>query len=303
MAFIVLKIKMNEKKSLHPSQKGLRSTLLGIVVSLFLAVIKGVAGYFGNSYALVADAIESLSDIFSSIILWFGLKVASKPPDEDHPYGHGKAEPLAAIFVGLALVIAAIVITKESIRHLLTPHEVPEAYTLVVLVLVIFVKEYMFRHVFKVGTEVESQAVKADAFHHRSDAITSAAAFVGISVALIGGEGYEWADDVAALIAAGIIVLNAVHIIRPAFEEIMDRAPSSGIIEKVRKIAAGVEGVEGLDKCFVRKMGFEYYVDLHVVVKGNLSVREGHRIAHQVKDEILKEIPRINDVLVHIEPD
>ncbi len=287
----------------HPSEKGIKSTLLGIGVSFVLAIIKGLAGFFGNSYALIADAIESFSDVFSSLVLWFGLKLAARPPDEDHPYGHGKAEPIATVIVALALLVAATVITIESIGNLTTPHEVPAAFTLYVLLGVICTKELMFRYVIKIGEETESSAVKADAFHHRSDAITSGAAFVGISIALIGGDGYEGADDWAALLAAVVILYNAVRIVRPALAEIMDAAPSEEILEKVKAIAASVENVTALDKCFVRKMGFDYYVDLHVVVDGNLSVREGHKIAHEVKDAILAAYPRINDVLIHIEPD
>lgn len=287
----------------HPSEKGIKSTLVGIGVSLFLAIIKGVAGFFGNSYALIADAIESFSDVFSSLVLWFGLRLAARPPDEDHPYGHGKAEPIATVIVALALLVAATIITVESIQNLVTPHQVPAPFTLFVLLGVIFTKELMFRYVIKIGHETESSAVKADAFHHRSDAITSGAAFIGIAIALIGGEGYEGADDWAALLAAVVILFNAVRIVKPALAEIMDAAPPEEILEKVKLIAASVENVSGLDKCFVRKMGFDYYVDLHVVVDGNLSVREGHKIAHDVKDAILVAYPRINDVLVHIEPD
>lgn len=296
--------KINEVDTIpHPSAKGIRSTLIGILVSLVLAIVKGLAGIFGNSYALIADAIESVSDVFSSLVLWMGLKVAACPPDENHPYGHGKAEPLAAIAVGLALMLAAILISVESIEHLTTPHKVPAPFTLIVLVAVIFTKEVMFCYVFRIGTEVDSHAVKADAFHHRSDAITSAAAFLGISIALLGGEGYEGADDWAALFAAGIIVFNAFNIIRPAVAEIMDVAPSADLLENVKNIAFTVKDVTGLDKCYIRKMGFEYYVDLHVVVNGKFSVREGHRIAHEVKDAILKGFPVVSDVLVHVEPD
>lgn len=287
----------------HPSEKGIKSTLVGITVSLFLAIIKGIAGFFGNSYALIADAIESFSDVFTSLVLWFGLKMAARPPDENHPYGHGKAEPIATVIVGLALLIAATIITIESIQNLITPHKVPAPFTLFVLLGVIFTKELMFRYVINIGKETESSAVKADAFHHRSDAITSGAAFIGISIALIGGEGYEGADDWAALLAAVVILYNAVRIVKPALAEIMDAAPSEEILENVKEIAASVNNVTGLDKCFVRKMGFDYYVDLHVVVDGNLSVREGHQIAHDVKDAILEAYPRINDVLIHIEPD
>ncbi len=292
-----------QNETIHPAKKGLISTRVGMVVSLGLALVKGAAGVLGNSYALVADAIESLSDVFSSVVLWFGLKVAAKPPDQNHPYGHGKAEPLATMVVGLVLLGAAAWITVESIRNLTTPHQAPAPFTLSVLLIVIVVKEVLFRYVGKIGKETESGAVKADAFHHRSDAITSGAAFIGISVALIGGEGYEGADDWAALFAAAVILYNACRIVRPALSEIMDEAPSEEVLEKVKEIAMSVQNVSNLDKCFVRKMGFEYYVDLHVVVNGDLSVREGHRIAHEVKDAILQAHPRISDVLIHIEPD
>lgn len=301
--FVLGALSIMQKETVHPAKKGLISTRLGIVVSLGLALVKGTAGVLGNSYALVADAIESLSDVFSSVVLWFALKVAAKPPDQNHPYGHGKAEPLATMVVGIALLGAAALIIVESIRHLTTPHEAPAPFTLGVLLIVIVIKEVLFRYVGKIGEETESGAVKADAFHHRSDAITSGAAFVGISVALVGGEGYEGADDWAALFAAGVILYNAYHIVRPALSEVMDEAPSEEVLEKVKEIAISVQGVASLDKCFVRKMGFEYYVDLHVVVDGDLSVREGHRIAHEVKDAILQQHARISDVLIHIEPD
>ncbi|KAA9325053.1 cation transporter [Adhaeribacter soli] len=286
----------------HPSEKGLRSTLIGILANMGLVLIKGAAGILGNSYALIADAIESASDVLTSFIVWIGLKAASKEPDADHPYGHGKAEPLAAIVVAVALVGAAILICIQSVEHILTPHKTPEPFTLIVLGIIIVIKEGLYRYSHRVGTEVESTAVKADAWHHRADAITSLTAFVGISIALIGGDGYETADDWAALIASGIIVLNAYHIFIPAFTEIMDAAPPSEFAEEVRKAAATVPNVIGTEKCLVRKMGFEYFVDLHVIVDGDLTVREGHDIAHQVKDAIIAAKPQVYNVMVHIEP-
>ncbi|GEO06507.1 cation transporter [Adhaeribacter aerolatus] len=286
----------------HPAYKGLRSTLISILVSMGLVIIKGTAGILGNSYALIADAIESASDVFSSLILFAGLRIAAKAPDKDHPYGHGKAEPLAATIIALTMTAAAILIVVESISNILTPHEVPKTFTLWVLGAVILVKEVLFRFIIKIGEEADSTAVKADAWHHRSDAITSGAAFIGISIALIGGKGYEVADDYAALIAAVIIFLNAYRVFRPALNEVMDAAPSADIIQEVKVLASDVPGVKGLEKCFVRKMGFELFVDLHVLVDGDLSVREGHDIAHAVKAVILDANPRIYDVLIHVEP-
>lgn len=292
----------SHKKVQHPAYKGLRTTLVSVLVSVALVIIKGTAGILGNSYALIADAIESASDVFSSLILFAGLRIAAKAPDEQHPYGHGKAEPLAATIIGLTMAAAGILIVVESITNILTPHQPPKVFTLWVLGVVILVKEILFRFVIQVAEEADSIAVKADAWHHRSDAITSVAAFVGISIALMGGPGYEVADDYAALVAAAIVMTNAYLVFRPALNEVMDAAPSQHLVEEVKSLAAQVSGVKGLEKCFVRKMGFELFVDLHVLVDGDLTVRQGHDIAHQVKDVILRSNPRIYDVLIHIEP-
>jgi cation diffusion facilitator family transporter len=284
------------------SRKGRRSTFLGVLVNALLAAIKGIAGYVGNSYALIADAIESTTDIGSSLIVWGGLRISGLPPDSDHPYGHGKAEPIAATIVSFALFAAAVGIAIQSIREIVTPHHAPAPFTLVVLLVVIVVKESLYRFVFRVGSNLRSTAVRSDAWHHRSDAITSAAAFVGISVALIGGRGYESADDWAALFASGIIVYNASRILRSAIDEVMDKAPDPAIERGVRETAQKVEGVIALDKCYVRKMGLSFYVDLHVTVDGAVSVRRGHDIARIVKNAILSDHPTVADVLIHIEP-
>ncbi|MBC7920787.1 MAG: cation transporter [Ferruginibacter sp.] len=286
----------------HPAAKGLRATLLGILANLFLAALKATVGFVGNSYALIADAIESTMDVFTSLVTWLGLKAATKAPDDNHPYGHGKAEPLAGVVVAASLVVAAILIAIQSIQHILTPHKIPAPFTLWVLAGVVIVKEGLFRWVIRIGDEMNSTAVRVDAWHHRSDAITSLTAFVGISIAIWGGEGYESADDWAALLASAIICYNAYHLFLPAFNEVMDAAPPSDLGKEVREIALRVDGVKAIDKTFVRKMGFEYFIDLHIVVDGNLTVREGHRIAHAVKDQIRQDKPSVFDVLIHVEP-
>lgn len=283
-------------------KRGLKTTLIGIIASAFLAAIKIFTGIVGNSYALIADGIESLTDIFTSSMVLTGLYFASKPADEDHPYGHGKAEPFAGVAVSFGIFIAAMVIIIQSIYEIITPHHAPKSFTLIVLVLVIVIKETLFRFVTKVGESVNSIAVKSDAWHHRSDAITSAAAFIGISIALIGGTGYESADDFAALFASVIIIINAYRIFKPALYELLDTAPPVQVIQKVKDLAIKVENVMGIDKCFVRKMGFDYFVDIHVLVDANLPVHQGHEIGHKVKDELMKEYSNISDVLVHIEP-
>lgn len=281
---------------------GSRLALFGAVVNTLMAVGKIVCGVVGHSYALIADGVESTLDVFSSLLVWVGLRFAAIPPDETHPYGHGKAETLATIAVGTSLISTSVLLAIESVREILTPHHAPAPFTLVVLLAVIVIKEILYRKVLKHSTEIGSMALESDAWHHRSDAITSAAAFIGISVALVGGEGYESADDYAALVACLVIAFNGIRILGPAINEAMDTAPPSHIEEGVRDAALEVDGVKGLDKCRVRKMGLEFYVDIHVLVDGELSVRDGHTIAHDVKDAVRFRMPSVADVLVHIEP-
>lgn len=283
-------------------QMGARLALLGIAVNFLLAVAKIAAGVVGHCYALIADGIESTLDIFGSVAIWFGLKVAAEPPDDEHPYGHGKAEPLAGAVVAFAVILAAIGLAVESVREIITPHHAPAPFTLAVLVVVILFKETLFRKVSGAAKTLGSTAVQTDAWHHRSDAITSAGAFVGITVALIGGPGWEPADDWAALFTCGIIGFNGWNLLKPALLEIMDTAPPKELETSVRAIAAAVPGVVEVEKCRLRKMGVEFYVDIHIGVRGTLSVREGHVIAHAVKDAIRGANSAAADVLVHIEP-
>jgi len=283
-------------------QTGARVALFGMVVNFIFAAAKIIGGLLGNAYVLIADGIESALDIAGSLVIWGGLKFAARPPDETHPYGHGKAEPIAAIVVALGVLAAATGLAIESVREILTPHHGPAPFTLAILVVVIVVKEILFRYVSRVGHSVESTAVQTDAWHHRSDALTSAAAFIGISVALIGGEGWQSADDWAALFACAVIAANGYRIARPAFFEIMDTAPRGKFIRSITRTALSVPGVIEVEKCHARKMGLDFYVDLHVGVDGNISVHEGHEIAHRVKSAIQQSDSRIADVLVHIEP-
>ena len=278
------------------SSKAVKTTIVGIFTSFILASIKIFSGIIGNSYALVADGIESIADIFTSFIVLTGLKIAVKPPDEDHPYGHGKAEPLAGMMVAVALFIAAAVIIYQSINEIITPHHAPESFTLIVLILVVITKELLFRYIGKIGTSIESVAVK-------NDAITSGAAFVGISVALIGGKGYEVADDYAALFASIIIIINGYLILKPTLYELTDANISEELAEKLITDAETIIQIYKVEKLFIRKMGFDYFVDAHIIVNGKLTVEEGHEIAHRVKDCLLQlnEL-RIEHVNTHVEP-
>lgn len=270
-------------------ETAVKTAYFSVFGNLGLAISKGIAGFFGNSFALIADAIESTTDVFSSILVVFGLKYANKPADDNHPYGHGKIEPLITFIIVLFLVVSALFIAYESIRNIQTPHDLPKAWTLIVLAVIIVWKEASFQYVIKKSRETKSSSLKADAWHHRSDAITSVAAFIGISIALLFGKGYETADDWAALFASGFILYNSYLIFRPALGEIMDEHQYEDMIAEIRKIAITVDGVLDTEKCYIRKVGINYFVDLHASVDGNISVRKGHDISHRLKDKLPKK--------------
>ena len=280
----------------------IRTTYFSIIGNTCIAIIKGIAGIFGNSFALFADAIESLTDIFASILVLLGLKYANRPADKNHPYGHGRAEPLITFLVVGFLVTSATIIAYESIINIGTQHELPKLWTLFVLGPLIIWKEISYRLVIKKAMETNSSSLKADAWHHRSDAITSIAAFVGISIALYFGKGYESADDWAALLAAVFIFYNSYLIFRPALSEIMDEHVHDELIDKIRNVSIKVDGVLDTEKCFIRKAGMKYHVDLHAIVDGNITVKIGHEIAHNLKDTLRKDIPQLGHVLIHVEP-
>ena len=285
----------------HPNL-AIRTVLFSIGSNVALAAIKFLAGIFGNSYALIADGIESTVDIFSSLLVLLGLKYAARPADENHPYGHGKAEPLVTFLVVAFLIVSAFVIAWQSIENIQTPHELPSSWTLIVLAGIILWKEISYQLVMKRAKKLQSSSLRAEAWHHRSDAITSVAAFVGISIALFGGKGFEVADDYAALLASGFILYNCYRIFRPALSEIMDEDNYVDLTLEIREISLDVKGVAGTEKCFIRKAGMKYHVDLHAKVNGLLTVREGHEIAHALKDRLQSEIPQLGNVLIHIEP-
>jgi cation diffusion facilitator family transporter len=285
-----------------PAARGIRSAQLGLLVNAALAIIKLVAGVVGHAYALVADAVESTADIFASLIVWGGLRIASRDPDESYPFGYGKAESLAAAVVSIMLIGAAIGIAIEAVREILTPHHAPAAWTLGVLVAVLVIKFVLFRRISSVAVEVGSTAVQADAWHHLSDAITSAAAFIGISIALIGGPGWEQADDWAALAASAVIAYNGLVMLRPALHDLMDRRPGEDVVGAVRQAAESVEGVRAVEKCNVRRAGLVFYVDIHVQADPEIPLVDAHVLSGKVKGAIRTAVPRVSGVLVHMEP-
>ncbi|PLK44307.1 cation diffusion facilitator family transporter [Emticicia sp. TH156] len=283
-------------------EKAIRATYFSIFGNIALAIIKWLAGFFGNSYALIADAIESTTDIFASMLVLMGIKYASRPADDNHPYGHGRIEPLVTFLVVGFLIMSATLIAHESINNIRTPHHLPKAWTLIVLGVIILWKEVSYQIVMKKSRETNSSSLRADAWHHRSDAITSIAAFIGITVALIMGKGYESADDWAALFASGFILYNCYLIVRPALGEIMDENLYDDVIAAIRLKSMEVDGVIETEKCYVRKAGMKYHVDLHVIVDAHMTVREGHAVAHRLKDYLQAEMPELDQILIHVEP-
>ena len=271
-------------------------------VNIALTACKFAAGVWGRSHALIADAVESTADIFSSIIVWRGLTVAAEPADREHPYGHGKAEPLAAASVAVMQLLAAAGIVLKSAHEWLQPRAQPRAFTLAVLIAVVVVKELLFRFVAREAGSVESIVVYTDAWHHRSDAMTSLAAAIGITIALVGGPDFAFADDAAAIVAGLIIAWSGWQLLRPALNELMDAAPNAAVVAQIRLAAGKVPGVSAVEKCIVRKAGFQYFVDMHVEVDGGMPVRQAHQIAHLVKDKVREMVPTVHDVLVHVEP-
>ncbi len=293
----------NRNNTIDPGdRKKAAPMLFSLFLNLFFATGKGIAAFFGNSIALMADAGESMSDVLTSLVVWIGIRTSVKGPDEDHPYGHGKAEPLASIAVATFLMIASVLIASRGVERLRTPPEKPEPFTLWVLIASILIKELIYRYLKHKNKDLKSNAMLAEATHNRSDAITSFMALVGIAISIYGGPKYISADAYASLVASLIIAYNSIRIFRPAFNEIMDAAPSRDIIEKIKSIAENVPRVNEVEKCQVRKMGMKYLVDMHVYVNGNLSVEEGHDISHRVKDAIRENLPEVSDVLIHIEP-
>ena len=285
-----------------PVTHGIRAAKLGVAVNLGLAATKFTAGVVGHTYALVADAVESTADIFGSLAVWGGLAVAAQPADEDHPFGHGKAEALAALVVGILMVAATIGIAVEAVREIRTPHRAPAPWTLAVLVGVVIIKFALSRSVGAVGATIDSTAVRADAWHHLSDAVTSAAAFVGISIALLAGPGWEAADDWAALLASCVIAYNAMILLRPALHDLMDRMPSDEVVLPLRRAAEGVDGVLAVEKLAARKAGMNYHVTIHVQAEPSMSLHDAHALGGCVKAAIQRTQPSVASVLVHMEP-
>lgn len=288
--------------------RAVRAAQAGAVINLALAVVKIAAGVVGHAYALVADGVESLADVASSLVVWSGIAVGGRPADEDHPYGHGKAEALAAVAVSLLFVAAAGVIGTQSIREIRTPHAFPATWTLAVLLVVVAVKALLHRHVVSVGADTGSVAVEADAMHHLSDAITSGAAFFGIGAALLGqylhlGANWAAADDWAALLASVVIARNGIIMSLAGVHDLMDRSPGDAVLIPLRAAAMSVPGVTDIEQLAARRVGTSYRVMVHVQADGGMRLADAHVLSGRVKGAMRAAVPAVSSVLVHMEPD
>lgn len=272
------------------------------IFNILIICVKLISGIIGNSFALLADAVESASDVVASAIVWLGARWAARPADDNHPYGHGRAESLITFVVVLMLVLSSITIVYHSISNIQKPQQAPEKWTIGVVLLVIVAKESAYRFIYKITDQLNSTSGKSEAWHHRSDAITSLSTLIGVTIAVAAGGRWVIADEIAAMVAAGFILYNAYKLFRPALSEVLDEHVHHQLEDDIRKISKGVDGVLDTEKCHIRKAGLSYFVDLHAIVDGEISVREGHEIAHRLKDVLMNEIPSISNVLIHVEP-
>lgn len=279
-----------------------RLALLGIAINAGLAIVKFAAGVVGQSFALVADAVESLVDIAGSAVVWSAMAYGDRPPDEAHPYGHGRMEAIAGLAVAGLVVAAGGWIAVEAIDGLRRPQPVPATFTLVVLAVVIAVKWTLGRAAARAADRAGgSSAGEADAWHHHADAITSGFAFAGIAIAIIGGDAWAVADDAAALAASAVIVVNGVRIARDPMQELLDRHHPE-VAEAVTRIAMDVPGVEGVERCEVRRSGRGHRVTMHAEVDPQMTVLDAHRITGRIKAAIRGARADVDSVLVHVEP-
>jgi cation diffusion facilitator family transporter len=291
----------------YPARKDLyrqaiRAALLGVVVNLFLGVVKLLGGVLGGAFALVSDAVNSLGDVVTSVIVLFALYFAQRPPDKEHPYGHSRAEAIAATNVAVLVILSALWIGWEAVRRIGVDHEVPPLWTLWIAGGCALVKEWLYRYKLRVARRTGSAALVANAWDHRSDALCSLAVLLGLLVVRVGGDQFLWADEAAALVVAAAIVWTGLKLFRDSASGLMDVQADEELVAAVRAAAEGVAGVAGVETLWLRKSGLEYFADIHIEVPPEMTVADGHHIGHQVKDRLLEQFPMLRDVLVHLEP-
>jgi cation diffusion facilitator family transporter len=292
---------LSREKAQHVSRVR-RISWIGLAINLFLAVLKFTVGFLGNSQAVIADAVHSLSDMGTDLAVIFGVKYWSAPADEDHPYGHWRIETIVTAVIGISLVLVALGIGYNSLSTMREVQVVqPGWIALVGVVVSIVLKEGLYHVTLDVGKQTKSSAVTANAWHHRTDAISSIPALIAVAAAAL-HPGLAFLDRVGALIVSLIILKVSWEILRPVFSELTEHGAPRKDREKIKSIAMEIKGVQQVHAVRTRKMGTGVFVDLHVLVDGDMSVRKGHRISHEVKRELMEKGPEILDAVVHLEP-
>ncbi len=278
-----------------------RLTAVGVLGNVLLAAFKFVAGFLGNSSAMISDAVHSLSDIVATVIAYIGARIGQKKEDHDHPYGHERFECVASIVLGAILFLTGAFIGIEGINKIISGDygQAPEAIALVAAVVSIVTKELMYQYTMHYAKIMDSDSFKADAWHHRSDALSSIAALIGIGLAMMG---FPIMDPIASIVICLFIIKLAYGIIRDAFDKMVDTACEDCVIEEIREIVADTEGVRGVDCINTRKFGNKIYVDLEICVECDLTVEQGHEIAENVHERVEREIPEVKHVMVHVNP-
>ena len=283
-------------------REAIRAALLGLAVNVILGIVKLVGGILGGSFALISDAVNSIGDSLTSVIVVVALIFAQRPADQEHPYGHTRAEAIAASNVAILIILSALLVGWEAFQRISVQHDVPPVWTLWIAGANVLIKEILYRYKVRIGQRIGSTAVIATAWDHRSDALCSFAVLIGLSIVRWGGPKYIWADEVSTLVVVCLILWSGVRLFRCSASELMDLQASDDFVQQIRTVAAGVHGVKNVETLWVRKSGLEYFTDIHIGVDADLTVDEGHRIGHRVKDRLLTQFPNMRDVLVHLEP-
>jgi cation diffusion facilitator family transporter len=275
-------------------------TLIGLVTNVALAIFKLLAGIFGFSYAMMADAIHSISDCFATGAVYVGIRIGEKPPDESHPYGHANAETIVAFLVALIILATGVFIGISAI-HLIVhkQFETPATIALVAAATSIIVKEGLFRYTIKVGKRNNSPAVIASAWDHRSDAYSSVAALVGIVGAKLG---FQYLDPIAGLIVSAFIIKMSISLLRPNIGALMDERLDSAVLDNIRATTLEIGGVKAIDSIRAHRLGSAFIIDIEVAVDNRLTVEQGHQVAAEVKDKLLNKVEHAQDVMVHVNP-
>lgn len=279
-----------------------RAAMLGLGVNLVLGAAKLAGGVLGNSFALLADAVNSIGDCVSTVVVLVALRIARRPPDQEHPYGHSRAEGVAASNVALLMILSALGIGWEALQRMGSVHAAPPLWTLFIAGANVVIKEGLYQYHASVGRRTGSAAILANAWDHRSDAMCALAVLLGLAANRWGGLRFTWADEVASLVVVAAIVWSGMRLFRQSGSELMDVQAPPELVAEIRRQAAAVPGVLDVEKLWVRKSGLEYFADLHLQVDPNMTVADGHRIGHAVKDRLVASFPALRDVLVHLEP-